>query len=130
MTYLDKADGLRGTSQEFAPSTDASDIEQQLIDATFNLAEHEYRGCSSDTPAGRSTFLVSWDIRVRAIDGARCEFTNRVRSSPSEDFLALLARQGIPFDQFRAQRQQASIEHLKNETPLFAASIERAALEA
>jgi hypothetical protein len=198
MTHLDNANGLRGASQEFGSSTDGSDIQHQLVDATFsatinaaidridipswcfNLPEHEYQACSPAhvaagfttspdgkrmsinvevigatvmvqhyveklgrkdhlilesvtdvfTPAGRSTFLVSWDMSVRAVDGARCEFTNRVRSSPSEDFLALLARQGIPFDQFRAQRQQASTEHLKNETPLFAASIERSALKA
>jgi 2-polyprenyl-6-methoxyphenol hydroxylase-like FAD-dependent oxidoreductase len=39
------------------------------------------------------------------------------------------ARQGIPFDQFRAQRQPASIAHNQSETPLFAASIEPAALK-
>jgi hypothetical protein len=42
--------------------------------------------------------------------------------------LALLDRQGIPFDVFRAQRQPMSIAHNSGETPLFAASIERAAL--
>jgi 2-polyprenyl-6-methoxyphenol hydroxylase-like FAD-dependent oxidoreductase len=39
------------------------------------------------------------------------------------------ARQGMPFDQFRAQRQPASIAHNQSETPVFAASIERAALK-
>jgi hypothetical protein len=42
--------------------------------------------------------------------------------------LILLARNGIPFDWFRAQRQPASIGHNQGETPLSAASIERAAL--
>ncbi len=36
-------------------------------------------------------------------------------------------QQGIPFEQFRAQRQPASIARNQAETPLFAASIERAA---
>jgi hypothetical protein len=40
----------------------------------------------------------------------------------------LKGRQGIPFEQFRAQRQLAFIAHNRGETPLFAASIERAAL--
>jgi hypothetical protein len=80
------------------------------------------------TPTGRSTFAVIWEMSVRDLGDARCEFTNRVRSRASKDFLSLLAKQGIPFEQFRAQRQPASIDHVKNETPLFAASIERAAL--
>jgi hypothetical protein len=81
-------------------------------------------------PAGRSTFVVIWEMSVCDLGGGRCEFTNRVRSRASEDFLALLAKQGIPFEQFRAQRQPASVDHVKNETPLFAASIQRAALRA
>lgn len=80
------------------------------------------------TPTGRSTFLVTWEMRVRDMGNGRCEFTNRVNSRASDDFLALLAQQGIPFEQFRAQRQPASSAHVKNETPFFAASIERAAL--
>ena len=44
--------------------------------------------------------------------------------------LTLLEKQGIPFDVFRAQRQPMSIAHNQGETPLFAASIERAALRA
>jgi hypothetical protein len=43
--------------------------------------------------------------------------------------MAFLDRQGIPFDLFRTQRQPMSIAHNKGETPLFAASIERAALK-
>lgn len=53
---------------------------------------------------------------------------NHVSSYATEEFLAFLARQGIPFEQFRAQRQPASIAHNQGETPFFAASIERAAL--
>jgi hypothetical protein len=53
---------------------------------------------------------------------------NHVSSYATEEFLAFLARQGIPFEQFRAQRQPASIAHNQGETPFFAASIERAVL--
>jgi hypothetical protein len=42
--------------------------------------------------------------------------------------MTFLDRQGIPFEQFRAQRQPASIARNRGETPLFAASFERAAL--
>jgi hypothetical protein len=62
------------------------------------------------------------------IDEARCEFTNRVRSYATDEMLAFLDRQGIPFDIFRTQRQPMSIAHNKGETPFFAANIERAAL--
>lgn len=80
------------------------------------------------TPSGRTTIHVLWELSVKAIDGERCEFTNRVRSKATEEFKAFLDRQGIPFDVFRSQRQPMSIAHNRSETPLFAASIERAAL--
>lgn len=82
------------------------------------------------TPSGRTTINVLWELRVTALDGQRCEFTNHVRSSATDEMLALLDRQGIPFDVFRAQRQPMSIAHNQGETPLFAASIERFALRA
>jgi hypothetical protein len=80
------------------------------------------------TPMGRTTIHVHWEMSVKAIDARTCEFTNRVRSSATQEFKAFLDRQGIPFDVFRAQRQPMSIAHNRSETPLFAASIERAAL--
>ncbi|KRD53238.1 hypothetical protein IB265_09630 [Ensifer sp. ENS10] len=79
-------------------------------------------------PSGRTTIHVLWELSVRRIDEHTCEFTNHVRSRATEEFKASLDRQGIPFDVFRAQRQPMSIAHNKGETPLFAASIERAAL--
>lgn len=80
------------------------------------------------TPAGRTTIHVLWEMSVKAIDSDRCEFTNHVRSRATDDLTAYLGRQGIPFDLFRTQRQPISIAHNRGETPLFAASIERAAL--
>jgi len=80
------------------------------------------------TPAGRTTILVTWELSVKALDDGRVEFTNHVRSRATPEHLAFLDRQGIPFEVFRAQRQPMSIAHNKDETPLFAASIGRAAL--
>jgi hypothetical protein len=80
------------------------------------------------TPSGRTTIHVTWELSLREVGAGKCEFTNRVKTFATEDLLAFLARQGIPFDQFRAQRQPASIAHNQGEAPLFAASIERAAL--
>jgi hypothetical protein len=80
------------------------------------------------TPTGRTTIQVLWELSVKAINGGRCEFTNHVRTTATDDFKSFLDRQGFPFDVFRAQRQPMSIAHNRGETPLFAASIERAAL--
>jgi hypothetical protein len=79
------------------------------------------------TPNGRTTINVLWELSVKALDDQRCEFTNHVRSRATEAFGELLDKQGIPFEVFRAQRQPMSIAHNQGETPLFAASIERAA---
>ena len=80
------------------------------------------------TPNGRTTIHVTWDLSVKEIAPGKCEFTNRVQSYATDEFMAYIGKLGIPFDLFCAQRQPASIAHNKGETPLFAASIERAAL--
>jgi len=97
---------------------------------TFGRKDHLILDSESDvfTSTGRTRIHVTWELSVKEVGKGKCEFTNRVRSYASEKMLTFLARQGIPFDQFRAQRQPASIAHNKGETPLFAASIERAAL--
>lgn len=79
------------------------------------------------TPSGRTTIRVVWELSVRDLGDGTCEFTNHVTSYPTEALLTLLDRQGIPFEVFRTQRQPMSIAHNAGETPLFAASIERAA---
>ena len=80
------------------------------------------------TTAGRTKILVMWELSVKLFDGGKCEFTCHVRTRASEELWDFLARQGIPFDLFAAQRQPMSIAHIKGETPFFAASIERHAL--
>ena len=81
------------------------------------------------TTSGRTTLYVHWEMSVHPIDSERCEFINHVRSKATKEFKVFLDRQGIPFDVFCAQRQPMSIAHNRSETPLFAASIERAALK-
>ncbi|MBO9203898.1 MULTISPECIES: hypothetical protein [Niastella] len=80
------------------------------------------------SPTGRLTLHVHWELSVRAINATQCEFTNRVVSTATDEMMKGLDRQGISFEAFRAQRQPHSINHNRSETPLFAASIERAAL--
>jgi len=80
------------------------------------------------TTAGRTKILVMWELSVKPVGGGKCEFTNHVRSRATDEFLDFLGRQGIPFDVFCAQRQPMSTAHNRQETPFFAASIERYAL--
>jgi hypothetical protein len=66
---------------------------------------------------------------VKSIGSNKCEFTNKVRSRATPDFLDFLARQGVPFEVFRSAREPISTAHNRQETPFFAASIERYALK-
>jgi hypothetical protein len=97
---------------------------------TLAQKDHLVLDSTSDvfTPTGRTTIHVTWELSVKELGKGRCEFTNHVRSYATEELLTFLGRQGIPFEQFCAQRQPASVAHNKGETPFFAASIERAAL--
>jgi hypothetical protein len=80
----------------------------------------------SDTfsPNGRTRVQVVWELSVRSLDAGRCEFTNRVHGNATDEFHAFLDRHGLPFDAAKQARRQASEEHNRIETPLFAKSIE------
>ena len=80
------------------------------------------------TPAGRTKIRVMWDLSVKKIDDKTCEFTNMVQSSATPELLDFLGKQGIPLDVFRTARKPISEAHNRQETPLFAKSIERYAL--
>jgi hypothetical protein len=80
------------------------------------------------TPTGRIKVGVIWDLSVKKIDDQSCEFTNKVHSSATPELMDFLAKQGIPWEVFKAARKPISEAHNKQETPLFAESIERHAL--
>lgn len=80
------------------------------------------------TPTGRIKVGVIWDLSVKKIDDNSCEFTNTVHSSSTPELLESLAKQGIPWEVFKAARKPVSEAHNRQETPLFAKSIERYAL--
>lgn len=82
------------------------------------------------TPTGRTKVGVIWDLSVRKIDDQTCEFTNTVHSTATRELLDFLAKQGIPWEYFRTARKPVSEAHNRQETPLFAKSIERHALTA
>jgi hypothetical protein len=80
------------------------------------------------TPSGRTKIDVIWDLSVRRVDDATCEFTNTVQSFAPPEMQDFLARQGLAFEPFRAGRRPNSEAHNRQETPEFAKSIERYAL--
>jgi len=80
------------------------------------------------TPTGRTKMRVVWDLRVKKIDDETCEFTNTVHSSTTPELEEFLGKQGIPFDVFRTGRRPMQEAHNRQETPRFARSIERHAL--
>jgi hypothetical protein len=81
------------------------------------------------TSSGRTKVQVIWDLSVKRVDGKTCEFTNTVHSSATPELLDFLAKQGIPFDVFKSGRKPISEAHNRQETPLFAKSIERYVLK-
>jgi hypothetical protein len=82
----------------------------------------------SISPAGRTKLQVVWELSARRIDAQTCEFTNHIHSSAIDQTVRFFEEHGIPLEQARAARQQASHAHNQEETPNFAASIERNAL--
>ncbi len=80
------------------------------------------------SPTGRLKVGVIWDLSVKKIDADTCEFTNVVHSYFTPELLDALARQGTPPEVFQAARKPISEAHNRQETPLFARSIERHAL--
>lgn len=80
------------------------------------------------TPTGRTKIDVIWDLQVAKVDDASCEFTNTVHSSAPPEMLEFLAKQGLALDPFRLARRPNSEAHNRQETPMFAKSIERHAL--
>jgi hypothetical protein len=80
------------------------------------------------TPTGRIQVGVIWDLSVKKIDDQSCEFTNTIHSTSTPELTEFLAKQGIPWEVFRAARKPISEAHNRQETPLFAKSIERYAL--
>jgi hypothetical protein len=59
------------------------------------------------TKAGRNKVQVVWEFSVRKLDDRTCEYSNHIHASATDEFLAFLKEQGIPFEKARDARQQA-----------------------
>jgi hypothetical protein len=82
------------------------------------------------TPAGWTTTKVLWELSVKAIDAETCELTNHVIGSTTPELLKALGKRGVPLEMAKASRGNATTAHNAQETPFFAKSIEKKALEA
>jgi len=80
------------------------------------------------TKNGRTKVQVLWELRVTRIDDNTCEYSNSIHATATDEFLEFIKEHGTTIEQARAARQAASDEHNKEETPLFAKSIEKKAL--
>jgi hypothetical protein len=77
------------------------------------------------TPTGRTKVGVIWDLSVKKIDDRTCEITNTVHSSATPELMDFLGKLGIPWEVLQGARKPVSEAHNRQETPLFAKSIER-----
>ena len=51
------------------------------------------------SPNGRTKVHVLWELSVKPINSTRCEYTNSVTATPTEEFLDFIKRRGISFGQ-------------------------------
>jgi hypothetical protein len=80
------------------------------------------------TAQGRTQVNVIWELIAEPMDDGRTLYTNRVTSHPTEAFVDFLKEHGLTLEGAAQARQEASSDHNRRETPLFAASIGRRAL--
>jgi hypothetical protein len=78
--------------------------------------------------SGRTTSEVVWDLSVEPLDDESCEYINHITATATDEFLALIERRHITFDQVAGLQDEAYEAHNNQETPRFAESIERRAL--
>jgi hypothetical protein len=81
-------------------------------------------------PQGKTTIRVQWEMIATPLTESTCELTNNVVTGATDDYLAFLEKNGIPFEPAKEAMQLALNAHNHEETPNFAKSIERKALSA
>jgi hypothetical protein len=128
------AAGSTTTDDGRAMSINVENIGDALVIQHYVAEIHEPQLCrmvsisDSISPAGRTKLQVVWELSAKKLDESTCEFTNYIHSSAIDETLAFLEKHGIPFENARDARQQASHSHNQEETPNFSKSIERRAL--
>ena len=80
-------------------------------------------------PAGRTKSGVVWELSVKAIDAGSCELSNHVIGTTTPEYWDLLGKSGVPFEVAKMAQDVSSTAHNAQETPMFAKSMEKAALK-
>ncbi len=81
-------------------------------------------------PQGKTTIQVQWEMIATPLTDNTCELTNNVVTGATDDYLAFLEKNGVPYEPAKEAMQKALDAHNLEETPNFAKSIERKALSA
>ncbi len=81
-------------------------------------------------PQGRTRIQVRWEMIATALTENTCELTNNVVTGATDDYLAFLEKNGVPYEAAKEAMQKALDAHNHEETPNFAKSIARKALSA
>jgi len=79
------------------------------------------------TPFGTARWTVTWEVRLDIDSQGVGTFTNHFWVLVGDDFVAMLAEHGIPFEAAVAPAQRTADAHNAEETPLFAQDIARKA---
>jgi frataxin-like iron-binding protein CyaY len=115
-------------------SINVEDIGGALIIEHYHEAISEMLHCrvvsTSDLLLGReyTTAHVIWELIAAPVDGVHHEFVNNVWAHTTEKFEQYLeAHHKVPYDEVRRNFQTALAAHNAEETPFFAAAIERKA---
>jgi hypothetical protein len=58
------------------------------------------------TAAGRNKVEVVWELSVKKIDDHKCEYSNHIHASATDEFLTFLKEHNIPFEGAKEARQQ------------------------
>jgi hypothetical protein len=86
---------------------------------------------TSDTfmAGGRTKVQVIWELSAHRIDDRSSKYTNSIHAAATDEFLAFLEKTGTSLESARKARQQGSDAHNHVETPNYARSIEKWALQ-
>lgn len=80
------------------------------------------------TAAGRTKVQVLWEFRATKIDENTCAYSNAIHATATPEFFRFIEEHNVSLENAHEARQLASDEHNREETPLFAKSIENKAL--
>jgi hypothetical protein len=128
------AAGVTSTYDGVPMSINVETIGDALVIQHYVAVVHEPHYCrmlsvsDSITKNGRTKVQVLWELKVKKIDDNSCEYTNEIHGTATPELFGFLKEHGITLEQAAAARQPASDSHNREETPLFAKSIEKKAL--